>query len=66
MTTLMERPPVIVRGQPRPLPLAPPAGPAPSLRAHQGWAALSPGVQARVRATFILVAREVLPAADHR
>lgn len=66
MTTLMERPPAIVRGQQLPLPLAPPAGPAPSLLAHQVWAALSPGVQARVRATFILVAREVLHAADHR
>jgi hypothetical protein len=66
MTVPLEPPPAIVRGQQLPLPMASPAGPPPVLPPHQIWAALPPLVQAQVRAIFILVAREVLHAADRR
>jgi hypothetical protein len=68
MTVSLERPPESVRGQQLPLPmdLEPQAGPPPVLPPHLVWAALPPLAQAQVRAIFILVAREVLHAADRR
>jgi hypothetical protein len=66
MTAPLDRPPATTRGQQLPLPLGPPAAPAPALPAHQVWTGLPPAARARVRATFVLVAREVLHAADRR
>jgi hypothetical protein len=61
-----ERPSTPSVGQQLPLPLGPPALPAPTLAPQQVWAGLSPQAQARVREAVLLVVREVLHATDRR
>ena len=65
MTAPLKRLPATTRRQQLPVPVAPPAVP-PVLAPHQVWAGLPPLARARVWATFVLVAREVLHAADRR
>ena len=65
MTATLEHSTATRRGQPRPGPLTRPTTPPLVLPPHLIWARLPPLVQAQVQATFILVAREVLHAADH-
>ena len=62
----MERPPALPAGRQLRLPLGPPAVPPPMLPPHEVWAGMPPLTQAQVREAFLLVAREVLRAADRR